>query len=803
MFSNYLTTSLRILLKQKAFSVINVFGLAVGLAASMLILIYVQYELSYDSHNEKLDRIYRVSLIASVGGNDVEVAATPYPMAATLVNEFPEVETAARFRRFFSETLVGRDDIAYQESEIFHADPQLLDIFSFNFLAGDQATALNQPNSIVITRTIAEKYFGSQDALGEVLRFNNARDYEITGIIEEVPANAHFHPDIMVSFTSDSQHDLQLWVMNNINTYVLLRPDSNLADVEQKLSELVPKDVAPQIEEGIGTTFEDFLAGGGYWNYELMPVSDIHLYSTLEDEIEPPGSAAYVYTFQAVAFFILILACVNFMNLSTARSANRAKEIGIRKTVGATQLQLIFQFLTESLLISFISLLLALPIVGALLPVLNAITDRSMSFATFADPAFIGMLSGIVLAVGLFSGSYPALFLSRFQPREVLKGNLARGGGSIWVRGSLVIFQITISVALITATLIVHDQLEFLRNKPLGFDKEQVIIVERAAALGDQLEAFKTRIAAQPGVSSISSAAHLPREGGDQNAFQIVGRPASETEVLHRLTVSYDYLQTLGIELTLGRTFSREFTGNHSGYIINETGVRELEFDDPLEISLAEPDQDGLSVGPIIGVVSDFHFLSLHQAIEPMVLRIGEQTRYVIVRVTPGKIEAVVSELGDTWSEMTGGEPFSYSFLDEEFDALHQGEQKVGELFIGFSVLAVLIASLGLYGLTSYSTQQRTKEIGIRKTLGATVGSIIMLMNREFLGFVAAGIVIAAPLTFLAMSQWLELFAYRIEINPLVFLLSAVVAIGIAFLTVSIQSLSAARVSLSLCLRTE
>lgn len=803
MFSNYLITSLRILWKQKAFSAINIFGLALGLAASMLILIYVQYERGYDSHNEKLDRIYRVSLIASMGGNDVAVAATPYPMAATLVNEFPEVETAARFRRFFSETLVSKDEIAYQESEIFHADPQFFDIFTFDFLAGDPTTALSEPNSIVVTREIAEKYFGNANALGEILRFNNNRDYEITGVVEEVPPNAHFHPDIMVSFTSDSQHDLQVWVMNNINTYLLLRSGIDPQQVAPKLSELVPKYVAPQIQEGIGVTYEDFLASGGYWNYELMPVSDIHLASTLEDEIEPPGSAAYVYTFQAVAFFILILACVNFMNLSTARSANRAKEIGIRKTVGATQFQLICQFLIESLMISCISLILALPVVAALLPVLNAITDRSMSLATLADPAFLGMLVGMVVLVGIFSGSYPALFLSRFQPREVLKGNLARGGGNVWIRGSLVVFQFTISVALITATLVVHDQLEFLRNKPLGFNKEQVIIVERAAALDEQLETFKSRIATHPGVTSISSAAHLPGTGGDQNGFQISGRPASETEVLHRLTVSYDYLETLGIELVLGRTFSRDFGGSHPGYILNETAVRQFELDNPLENSLSEPSEDGLEVGPVIGVVSDFHFLSLHQSIEPMVLRVADQTRYVIVRVAPGQIESTVEELRNVWREMTGGEPFSYSFLDEEFDALHQGEQKVGELFIGFSVLAVVIASLGLYGLTSYSTQQRTKEIGIRKTLGAKASSIILLLNREFLGFVTTGIIIAAPLTYLAMSQWLELFAYRTSINPLAFLVSALVAISIAFLTVSIQSLSAARVSPSLSLRTE
>ncbi|MCG8414712.1 MAG: ABC transporter permease [Pseudomonadales bacterium] len=792
MFKSYVAISLRNLWKHKSLSAINIFGLAIGLVASLLILIYVQFELSYDRYNVNLDRIYRITIAAALGGDEIEASTSPYPMAAALRNEYPEIETATRFRPYYQDPLVARDDISYQESEVFHADQQFFDIFTVGLLAGDIETALNRPFTLVITESIAEKYFERSDVVGETLRFNNEQDFEITAVIEDIPAASHFHPDILVSFTSDSQHDSQMWINNNINTYLLIREGVSSAELEPKLQDLVQKYVAPQIEEGIGASYEDFLAGGGRWGYRLFPVADIHLNSQLEGEIEPPGSITYVYTFQAVAVFILALACINFMNLSTARSSNRAKEIGVRKVVGAMQDQLVSQFLLESVLTSLIALGIALPLLVVLLPSFNAITDRDLGLDLLLSlPSAISLLGAAVL-VGIIAGTYPALFLSRFSPQAVLKGSSNMSGRNYWIRSSLVVLQFAISVALIAATMIVFSQMEYVRNKDLGWDKEQIIVVERANALGDQLETFKTQLSQHPGIVNISSSSHLPGDGGDINAFIVEGRPFSETTALNRLTVNYDYIETMGIEILQGRSFSRDITSEHPGYILNQAAVQELQLTDPLSSALGETDTDGIISGRVIGVVNDFHFMSLHQPIAPMVMRIDDFTRFVVVRASPGSLSEVISALEDNWRIMTNNEPFSYHLLDEEFEALHSGEQQVGNLFLGFSTLAIVIACLGLYGLASFATSQRTKEIGIRKTLGASVTNIVLMIGKEFLVLVIIAICVAVPVAYLFMSRWLEVFAYRIEIGPEIFLLSGVTAIVIAFLTVSYQSVIAA-----------
>lgn len=803
MLKNYLLLALRLLWKNKILAGINILGLAIGLSASILILIYTQFELSFDQHNEKLDRIYRITLQASLGGNDIAAATSPYPMAAALRNEFPEVETSARFRQFFQETLVSFGELRYQESEVFHVDQQFFDIFTADFIEGNPSTALTEPYSIVLTRSMAQKYFPNQAALGQLLRFNSDQDYEITAVIEDFPENSHIHPEILVSFNSDSDHDSQFWVSNNIHTYLLVHEDSDVGGLEENLQTLVGKYVAPQIEEGIGATFEEFVAGGGAWAYRLFPVADVHLHSSLDGEIEPPSSAVYVYTFQAVAVFILLLACINYTNLTTARSVNRAREIGIRKVVGAQQSQLVGQFLFESILTCLLALCIAIPLVAICLPVLNAITDRSLDSDFLFNFTTLGQLLFGTAFISIVAGSYPAFYLARFQPQLVLKGNLSRGGGNYWIRGGLVVLQFAISMGLISATLIVFNQLDYVRSKELGFNKEQLVVIERAGALGDQLESFKNQIAQNTEVISITSASHLPGEGGDQNAFMIEGRPTTDSEVLHRFTVNYDYLDTLGISLSQGRAFSRSQGSDHPGFIINETAVRELGLDDPLSTVLMEPDDDGMVRGRIIGVVNDFHFLSLHQPINAMVLRIDDFTRYVIARVANGEADNVIQAMENTWNNMTNDEPFSFTFLGDEFDSLHDGEEKVGELFFGFSILAIFIACLGLYGLASFATAQRTKEIGIRKVLGASVSNIVLLMGKEFMVLVGIAFLFAVPAAYFAMSRWLEIFAYRIDIGLGAFLISGIAAMLIAFLTVGYQAFIAASHNPSIALRDE
>ena len=806
MFKNYLNMVFRSIWKYKVFSAINILGLAVGLACSLLILMYVQYELSYDRYHEKEDRIYRTTLQGTIAGNVLSAPIGPYPMAAALRNEFPEVETAARFRQFFQEALVSIGDINYQEAEVFHVDPQFFDIFSLEFLAGDKTTALTDPNTVVITETIAAKYFpvgGLGGAIGQTLRFDDEENYRVTGVIEDVPINSHFHPEFLVSFTSDEDHDSPVWISNNIYTYVLLTPGSSESVMEEKLQELVPKYVAPQIQQGLGVTYEEFYASGGRYEYGLQALADIHLFNGFDGELQPPGNAAYVYTFQAIAIFILILACINFMNLSTARSANRAREIGVRKVLGAYQGQLIGQFLTESIIISLLALALAIPLISILLPSFNALTERNMSLGTLLNPVSLLLLLAFATLVGTLSGSYPALFLSRFHPQEVLKGKFSRGSKQGWLRSGLVVFQFVISISLVAATLIVFNQLELLRNMPLGFAKEQIVVIKRVSALGDQQQSFKEQVLQQPNVINASATIHVPGDQEDQNAYMIEGRPASETHIISRFNVGYDFIETLDIELLEGRTFSEEFTGSHPGYIVNEAALRELNITNPLETRILEPNDDGPTAAPIIGVVKDFHYRSLHEEIRPLLMEVQEFSRYLIVRVQAGNIQQTLRELEDTWRVMTNGQPFEYSFLEEDYNELHQGDQKMGEIFAGFSALAVLIACLGLYGLASFTTEQRTKEIGIRKTLGASVSAIVLLLSKEFMVLVLIAILVSIPIAYFTMNEWLQLFAYRIDIGSGVFAISGIMALLVAFITVSYQSTRAALTNPVLTLRDE
>tara|TARA_B100000959_G_scaffold245904_1_gene270911 strand:- start:4169 stop:6580 length:2412 start_codon:yes stop_codon:yes gene_type:complete len=803
MWKNYLNMVLRGIWKYKTYSIINILGLAVGLSCCLLILLYVQYELSYDRYHENVERTYRVSLHGVLAGNEINAVTTPYPMAAALVNEFPEVATATRFRKFFLEMLVSVDDIRYQESEVFHADQEFFEIFDYDFIAGSMATALENSYSVVITESIAKKYFPDSNALGQSLTFNNDREYQITGVINEVPENTHFHPQFLVSFNSDEDHDSPIWISNNIATYLTLRPGVDVTEFAPKLTDLVDKYVAPQIEQALGFSVEEFFASGGRYEYDLQPLTAIHLNSNMQGEIESNGNAAYVTTFLAIALFVLALACINFMNLPAARSANRAKEIGVRKVVGAQRAQLLIQFMAESILISLLALAIALPIVSLLLPAFNAITERSMSLDVIFSLQAMLLISFLTFAVGCISGSYPALYLSRFHPQEVLKGKFSGGAKSAWFRSTLVIFQFAISIALVAATLIVYSQLEYMRNKPLGFEKEQLLLVHRASALGEQLESFKIRVAAQANVQAVSSSVHVPGVEVDQNVYILEGDPASETRAIWATSVGYDYIETLQIEVLEGRSFSREFGSDETAYVINEAAARELGIEDPTSHGLLEPDPSGMRSGPIIGMVKDFHFESLHQEIRPMLFRYQEFARYVVIRVQADNTQQTINEVEDLWEEITAGEPFEYSFLDEDFAKLHQGDRKMGEVFTVFSLLAILIACLGLYGLASYTTEQRTKEIGVRKTLGASVSDIVVLISKEFILLVLIALLAAVPVCYFAMSQWLQLFSYRIAIPISAFAIAGVLALIIAFLTVSFQSIKTALTNPAYTLRDE
>ncbi len=803
MWKNYLNVVLRGIWRYRAYSAINILGLAIGIACSLLILLYVQHELSYDRFHDNADRVYRVTITGLLGGNEVNAAVSPQPLAAALEREFPQVEAAARLQPFFSDALVEIEDVRYQEMEVFFADPQIFQLFDFQFLSGDPASALMEPNTMVITESMARKYFGDVEALGRNLTINSENDYEVTGVVRELPDNSHFHPDFLASFSSHPNHDSTFWVSNNILTYALLRDGSDAEAFRLAVQDLVAKYVAPQIEEAMGIDFQEFMREGGRYEYQIQPLTDIHLYSNKEAEIEPNGSASYVYTFLAVAFFIMLLACINFMNLSTARSANRAREIGVRKVLGSHRRQLLTQFLSESVFISFLALMIALPVIYFLMPAFNGITEKELNISALFTAQAFGLLLLFISIVGLLSGSYPALFLSQFHPQEVLKGKFSGGGRSVWFRRALVIFQFAIAVALIAATLIVYKQLEYMRTKDLGFDQEQIFLINRASGLGEQVDPFVERIKQQPGVINASTSIQVPGEGMSSNVYFVEGRPSNQSKISWFQGVNYDYVETMGINMVQGRTFQRGFGAEESAYILNEAAVREFELSDPLSQRMAQPDDEGIISGPIIGVMEDFHFESLHTPIRPLILRLADFSRHVVVRLSPDDIPDTIENLENIWNEMSGGQPFEFSFLNEDLTALYQSDRKMGSIFTGFSALAIFIACLGLYGLSWYTTEQRSKEIGIRKTLGASVGRIVMLLSREFMMLVGVSLIIAIPVSWYAMSQWLQLFSYRVDISPLWFLLSAVLAGLVAFVTISYQSARTALANPARTLRDE
>ena len=792
MISNYLKVALRNLLKHKAYTFINVVGLSIGLACCVLILLYVKDELSYDRYHTKADRIYRVILHGRLAGNEIHAANTCVPMAATLTAEYPEVEFATRLDNLGT-VLVSHKEKGFNEERVFFADSSFFDIFTLRLLSGNPKNVLSAPNSVILTEGTARKYFGEGDPMGRTLTFDDNTDYLVTGVSENVPENSHFHFDFLASFNSLPRSRSTFWVNNNLKTYIVLRENVLPSQLESKFPALIRKYVAPQIQQGLGVTFDEFIEGGGEYYYSLQPLANIHLHSKLEDEIEPGGNAAYITIFSIIAFFVLLLACINFMNLATARSANRAKEVGIRKVVGSRQIQLIKQFLIEAALLSFIAMVVAVFLVELFLPWFNDLAAKKIDINYLSDRYLLPGLFLVTILVSVLAGSYPAFYLAAFKPIAILKGASTVGatGRSPLLRKILVVFQFAVSIILIIGTLVVGKQMQYIRNKQLGFNKEQVVVIHRADATGD-ISAFETEIERLPNVISAAETQHLPGQTLDVNVFKPEGAPETEGYLVNTFSVGYDYIETLGIELLAGRSFSRDFGSDSSAYIINEAAMKKFGWDEAVGKTIFEPDKAGPLIGQVIGLMKDFHYKSLHAEIEPALLRLGSFPTYVASRISSNNIQGTLSDLEKIWQEFAPEQPFQYSFLDQDFDKLYRADQQVGKLVGTFTVFAICIACLGLFGLASFSAEQRTKEIGVRKVLGASVPNIILLLSKEFTKLVLVAFIIAAPIALYAMNKWLQEFAYKTDINILIFILAGSGALLIAYLTVGYQSAKAA-----------
>lgn len=784
MLKNYLKIAFRNIFKQKGYSFINITGLAVGIACSIFILLFVRYERGYDRFHEKADRIYRVAVKAVIGETRIGQTFTPAILTPTFLNDYPEVLHSIRFQDYDDRVLVRYGDNIYNEPRVIMTDAAIFDVFTFSFIKGNPETALTKPNTVVVSEATAQKYFAASDPMNQIIKIRND-NYRITGIFQNMPSNSHFHFDIISSINSTQGINNTAWFANNYQTYILLKKGITQNDLESKFPDLVKRYLWKN------RNYDEWAAKGNFWEYYLQPLTDIHLNSDLNGEFEANGNATYVNIFSIIAAFILLIACINYMNLSTARSANRAREVGMRKVVGSTRLPIIRQFLTESILSSLIALVLALVLVQVLLPSFNNLVNKPLTIPYTENLYIIPGLIGFVLIIGILSGSYPSFFLSSFKPVSILKGNLQSSSKNIGLRNGLVVVQFSISIFLFVGTFIVYQQMEYFQNKKLGFDKEHVVVINTSQPLAERSDPFKAALRKNAGVLSVSGSRHTPGRSFNNIGFNPEGKEQGIT--LNLMLGDYDFLETLKLEMRSGRFFSREFTTDSLGMIINEKTAELLSWEEPIGKHIS-----GLGRKfHVIGVVKDFHYESLHQTVRPMALlmlngAVQWPERYILVRIQTSDIPAMVSLIKDSWQEFAADLPFEYSFLDDDFDQLYHNEQQTGKVFTLFSFLAIFIACLGLFGLASYSAEQRRKEIGIRKVLGAAVPGIVVMQSKEFSKWVLLANVIAWPVAYFVMNGWLQNFAYRIHMNWIVFFFAGLLALLITWMTVSYQAVKAA-----------
>jgi putative ABC transport system permease protein len=803
MLRNYLKTAFRSLWKNKGFSTINILGLAIGLATCLLILIYVADELSYDRWNVNADRIYRMDNEVKFGGNHMVLAVVAAPAGPAMLRDYPEVEKEVRFRSNGGR-LVKKGNQNIKEESVIMADSTLFDVFTLPMIAGDPHTALKEAHTVVITERMAEKYFDATAAtmsavVGQTLTINDSIPYKVTGVIRNIPTNSHFHFDFFISLTEsdEARQTADAWLSSNFNTYILLRKGADPQQFQVKLGGLIMRYVAPLLHQAVNISWEDFVKSGNMFEFQLTPLTSIHLHSNKVAELGANGNIQYVYIFSAIAVFILLIACVNFMNLSTARSANRAREVGIRKVMGSMRGGLIYQFLLESVLISLISLMLALGLAALLLPVFNGLSGKEMSIGVFARPWMLPAILGLVVVVGMLAGSYPAFFLSSFQPIQVLKGKVSGGMRTGWLRNSLVVFQFMISIFLLVGTTVIYQQIQYIHSRDLGFNRDQVMMINNTYVLGNQARAFEQQVKGMTGVEGVTMTGFVPTSG-DGNGDAIFLSP--DLDVKKSIStqvwpVDDQYIPVLGMQIVNGRNFSKDFLTDSTAVIINQAAANLMHGEKPIGAKLYEIGDiktKKVKEYHVIGVVGNFNFNSLREVVTPVMLFSGQDEGRISLRIRGGNAHQLAGQIETLWQKMASSQPFSYTFMDEEFNNLYLTEQRMGNISLSFSLLAIFIACLGLFGLTAYAAEQRTREIGIRKVMGATVLGIIRLLSRDFLLLVGLAMLIAFPLAWWAMHRWLQDFAYRISIGWEVFALAALLATGIAVLTVSFQAVKAA-----------
>ena len=793
MFKNYLKITIRNLTKNKLFSIVNILGLTIGITCFILIGLFVFNELTYDSYNNKEDRIFRLNSYYKVGDNRFNLANSPMPLANALASEYPEIEKIARLLPA-NNIYLKKENNYIKEEKFFYADSSLFDIFTIDFISGNPKTALTQPNNVVITTNTAQKYFSSKNPIGKRIILSNGKEFLITGVVKPLPENSHFEFDFIASLNSLPESGKINWFGQFVHTYVLTKKGVTAEELNKKIYSVAEKYLGPIIKSAFGVSYKEFLNNGNNFSFAFVPLKDIHLYSKMFNELKEAGDINTIYFFSTIAIFILIIASINFINLSTARSKKRANEIGVRKVLGSNKTQLLKQFLSESILLCFIAVIISLMLVELLLPYFNNLTDKELSLNLFENAFLIPGLILFTLVLGISAGLYPSLLLAFFKPVQILKSNAAVYNKKGGLRKSLVVFQFATSVVLFTGTFVIYNQMQYIKNKNLGFNKDQVLIIKNINDLGSKQFTFANAIKENINVLDASLSFGLPDYDLTANIFKKKGENNPYTLVT--IPVDYNFLNTYKLKIKEGRYFSKNISTDTLSIILNEAAVKKLNFKNPLNSELLTSLGNNNNVSPlkVIGIVKDFHLQTLKDEIRPaaLILLDTPEADFLSIKIFSKDIQKTIKYLSNKWKEFGQIKPMEYSFFDDNFNELYKSEIQSEKVFTIFAILAIIIACLGLFGLTAFTAEQRKKEIGIRKVLGATVTNIVFMLSKEFLILIGAANVIAWPVSYFLMHKWLEDFVYKTEMGIDIFLISGLAVIVIALITVSFQAIYAA-----------
>ncbi len=790
MFKNYLKVAFRSLNKNRVYAFINILGLALGLTVTILVFMFVKDETSYEKHWSGYDRVYRAGIKADVMGQKMDAPVTPSPMANAFRTEFTNVETATRMQARMQEILMRHEQTKIYIKNIAFADSTFFKVFDYEFIHGDPNTALKEDNALVLTEESARKLFGDKNAMGEIVNYDNRRDLIVKGVVKEPEGHAHFQFNMFMANNSIQN----IWMSNSFSTYVKLKEGVDVKDFEVEMKANFMKKIEPDVELFLKITVEEFLKQGNAFEFQLQPLQKIHLYSHKDWEIQQNGNIMYIYVFIGIALLVILIAGINFMNLSTARSGKRAKEVGVRKVTGASRKMLIVQFLIESIIQSFIALFLAYILVELFLPGFNKVMETNLTL--FNDHILQTLLFSLLVTLlyGLFAGSYPAFFLSAFQPIAVLKGDLTKTKGGALLRKGLVIIQFTGSTILIIGMIIIFQQISFLHNKDIGFKGDQVLIVPiQTDQMVENFRNYNSIFLKNSNVLNVSRASYFPGDGPNQTMFKLEG--SEEQFPLWNMEVDYDLLKSLDIKLLEGRKFDREKESDSIPYfILNETAVKNLNIEKAVGRRLGTfiNQQGDMRYGTIIGIVKDFHVEGFNSPIRPMVISVSNNLWNASFKIAPNNMNETIAFIEKEWNKLEPSHPFRYTFLDQKFGALLRQQENFGTMFLFLTILAIIISAMGLYGLASYTAEQRTKEIGIRKVLGASVGQIMNMLTKDFMKLVLISNLFAWPITYLLAKNWLSNFSYQIDMPLLPYIFATLLALIIALITVSSQAYLAA-----------